>query len=256
MLPPLSPFQDGLAAALRPGGTGATPPWLAALVAQPGFAVYRNTVAQGCLDALRANYPTVRALLGGDCFDGAALAFLQHSPPTDGRLLLYGAGFSGHLARWEPTATLPYLPDVARLDRLWTESHAAADAPVAAPAMLADLSPEALGRLHLLPHPATRWLWCAQHPGYTLWQRHREALPIEAPLPWRGEGALLTRPGAAVRWHALDAAGCTLLDQCAHGLSLGEAAAATLHAHSTADLGALFAQLLRAGALAPDSTTT
>lgn len=248
----LTPFQDGLAAALRPGDNPATlPPWLAALAAQPGFAVYRNTVAQGCLDALRANYPTVRALLGGDCFDGAALAFVRRRPPPDGRLLLYGAGFAGHLAHWAPTAALPYVPEVARLDRLWTESHAAADAPVANAALLAGLPPEALGRLRLRPHPAARWLWCAEHPVYTLWQRHREALPLDAPLPWQGEGALLTRPGAAVGWCALDAAGCTLLDQCAHGLPLGEAAAATLHAHPTADLGALLALLLRAGALTP-----
>ncbi len=246
----LTAFQDGLAAALRTTDAP-RPPWLAA---QPGFAVYRNTVAQGCLDALRANYPTVRALVGGDCFDGAALAFVQRHPPTDARMLLYGADFAGHLARWEPTAALPYLPDVARLDRLWAESHAAADAPAATPALLAGLSPEALGRVHLRPHPAARWLWCAEHPAYTLWQRHREALPLGAALTWQGEGALLTRPGAAVGWCALDAAGCMLLDQCARSLPLGEAATAALSTHPAADLGALLAQLLRMGALAPDST--
>lgn len=255
MTPRLGSFQDGLAAALHPGGRpgapATQPPWLAALAAQPGFAVYRNTVAQGCLDALRANYPTVRTLVGGDCFDGAALAYVQRHPPTDGRMQFYGDGFAGHLAHWEPTATLPYLPGVARLDRLWAESHGAADAPVAHPAMLAGLPPQTLGSLCLRPHPAARWFWCAEHPVYTLWQRHREALPLDAPLPWHGEGALLTRPQAVVGWHALDAAGCALLEQCARGQPLGDAASATLHAHPTADLGALLALLLRAGALAP-----
>lgn len=255
MSPHLTAFQDGLAAALRPGGMPGTPvpppQWLAALAAQPGFAVYRNTVAQGCLDALRANYPTVRQLLGADCFDGAARAFVRHSPPTDGRLLLYGAGFAAHLAHWAPTAALHYLPGVARLDRLWTESHCAADAALATPALLAALPPEALGQQCLRPHPAARWLWCARHPVYTLWRRHREALPLDAPLPWQGEGALLTRPESAVCWCALDAAGCTLLEQCAHGLPLGEAATATLHTHPGAELGALLALLLRAGALTP-----
>lgn len=253
MHPCLNEFQDGLAAALRPGGgAGRQPAWLAALAAQPGFAVYRNTVAQGCLDALRANYPTVRQILGEACFDGAALAYARRHPPRDGRLLLYGRGFAAHLARWRPSAGLPYLPGVARLDRLWSESHCAADAPAADAAALAALAarePEALGRLRLRPHPAARWLWCAAHPIYTLWQRHREALPIAAPLDWRGEGALLTRPAAAVRWCALDAAGCTLLNQCARGLCLGEAAGATLVAHPGAALDALLAQLLRTGAL-------
>lgn len=249
----LTTFQDGIAAALR-DATAPRPPWLAALAAQPGFAVYRNTVTQGSLDALRANYPTVRQLLGGDCFDGSALAFMRRHPPSDGQLLLYGEGFASHLAHWAPTAALPYLPDVARLDRLWTESHSAADAPLPNAAHLVALPPEALGGLHLRPHPAARWLWCAEHPAYTLWQRHREALPLAAPLTWQGEGALLTRPGAAVGWCALPAAGCTLLDLCATGLPLGEAAAATLGQHPGADLGALLAQLLRAGALAHDFT--
>ncbi|RYF70615.1 MAG: hypothetical protein EOO29_31515, partial [Comamonadaceae bacterium] len=59
----LSDFQDGLVAALLPAPTphaaAPAPAWLAALVAQPGFAVYRNTVLSACIDTLQANYPTV-----------------------------------------------------------------------------------------------------------------------------------------------------------------------------------------------------
>ena len=72
----LSDFQDGLASALLPPpGAGAPPPaWLDALLAQPGFAVYRNTVAKGCIDALQANYPAVHALVGTDWLRAAAHA--------------------------------------------------------------------------------------------------------------------------------------------------------------------------------------
>ena len=34
------------------------------LAAQPAFAVYRNTVMKGCVDALEANFPTVARLVG------------------------------------------------------------------------------------------------------------------------------------------------------------------------------------------------
>ena len=46
----LSTFQDGFSAALR--GPAVDAPWLSALECQPGFAVYRNTVLKGCIDAL------------------------------------------------------------------------------------------------------------------------------------------------------------------------------------------------------------
>jgi hypothetical protein len=32
----------------------------------PALAVYRNTVAKGCIDALQANYPAVHTLVGSD----------------------------------------------------------------------------------------------------------------------------------------------------------------------------------------------
>ena len=54
-------FQEAMAEALltdEPDAAGV----LQALIAQPGFAIYRNTVAKGCCDALEANFPTVARL--------------------------------------------------------------------------------------------------------------------------------------------------------------------------------------------------
>ena len=85
----LSDFQDGLASALMPppGASAPPPAWLDALLAQPGFAVYRNTVAKGCIDALQANYPAVHALVGTDWLRATAHAFVHQHPPADGRLM-------------------------------------------------------------------------------------------------------------------------------------------------------------------------
>ena len=86
----LSDFQDGLASALLPPPGASVPPpaWLDALLAQPGFAVYRNTVAKGCIDALQANYPSVHALVGADWLRAAAHAFV-HQHFIDGDLKEY-----------------------------------------------------------------------------------------------------------------------------------------------------------------------
>ena len=247
----LSDFQDGLASALLPppGASTPSPAWLDALLAQPGFAVYRNTVARGCIDALQANYPAVHALVGTDWLRAAAHAFVHQHPPSDGRLMAYGAGFAGFLDHFAPAADLPYLGAVARLDRWWTESHLAANAPALSAAWLARQPPEALALLHLQPHPAARWQWCADHPAYTLWQRQREGLPWDAALPWHGVGALLTRPHDAVQWAPLPHAGCALLDACAAGASFEDAATQALQADPAADLSQLVALLLQSGAL-------
>jgi len=231
------------------GASTPPPAWLDALLAQPGFAVYRNTVAKGCIDALQANYPAVHALVGTDWLRAAAHAFVHQHPPSDGRLMDYGAGFAEFLEGFGPAASLPYLGAVARLDRCWTESHLAADAPALQAAWLAQQAPEALARLRLQPHPAARWQWCAEHPAYRLWQCQRDGLPWDAHLPWQGEGALLTRPHDAVQWAPLPHAGCALLDACAAGATFEDAAAQALQADPAADLPALVALLLRTGAL-------
>lgn len=244
----LSAFQDGMAAALMPQAAAPThaAPWLAALQAQPGFAVYRNTVLKACIDALQANYPTVCRMVGEDWFRAAAGLFVRARPPHDGRLMAYGEGFAAFLQAFEPAAGLPYLPAVARLDRCWTESHLAADAPVLDAAWLARQPPEAV---HLAPHPAARWIWSEEHPACTLWRRQREGAPMDADLPWEGDGALLTRLEGAVQWVPLSRAGIAFMDACAQTLPLELAATHAQQAKPDCDLGALMAQLLQAGAL-------
>ncbi len=247
----LTTFQDGFAAALLPppGAAPAHPAWLDALLAQPGFAVYRNTVLKGCIDALQASYPTVCALVGEEWFRAAAGVFAHAQPPHDGLLMAYGAGFAAFLDGFGPAASLPYLGAVARLDRCWTEAHLAAPAPPLDPAWLAQQTPEALAGLCLHPHPAARWAWCDAHPAYSLWQRQREGLSLDAPLPWQGEGGLLTRPGDAVQWAALPRAGVAFLEACAVGQPVEGAAACALNAEPGADLSALIALLLKTSAL-------
>lgn len=246
-------FQSDFAAALRaPVPAGAEAP---AWARQPGFAVYRNTVRKACTEALLANYPAVTRLVGEAWMHGAASLYLEAHPPADARLLYYGVDFPRFLAGFAPAADLPYLPAVARLDRCWTESHLAADAPVLPPGALAALSPEALGATPLVPHPAARWTWCADHPARTIWSRSRSQAQEDEELAWQGEGALLTRPAGAVAWQPLPRAGHAFLQACSQGLPLGTAAAQALEVQPDADLAALMAALLQAGAFTGTATT-
>ena len=243
----LGDFQDAFTAALRGAASDET---LAAIVAQPGFAVYRNTVMAGCLDALQANYPTVNRLVGEAWFRGAAHRFAHDHPPRRPSLAAYGAGFPDFLAHFGPAAEVPYLADVARLDWDWCEAHIAADGPPLSAAAVADLNTEQLARTVLLPHPAARWRWFPAAPIHSIWRANRDEAAPSPPLEldWHGEGALVVRPDDVVRSVALDAAGCAFLDACHADQPLAAAALAALNRDPRADLAALLAQLLRAGA--------
>lgn len=251
----LSDFQDAFAAALwqAPSPIEPTDVGISSVVHHPAFAVYRNTVTKGCIDALQANYPTVHALVGEDWFRAAAHLYAQAHPPQDARLTQYGDGFADFLEHFGPAAQLPYLPDVARLDRCWTESHLAADASALDASWLAAQDASSLATLVLVPHPAARWHRSPQHPAFALWRAHREGLTLPEDIDWHSDGGLLTRPQGAVQWTALPAAGVAFLNACTRGDRLESAALAALAADPDADLSALMALMLQAGALAAPS---
>lgn len=245
-MPGLRDFQAVFARDLWSRGDGSS---TSALADQPGFSVYRNTVMAGCLEALAANYPTVRQLIGSDCFNDAATAFVREFPPSSGVLAGYGRGFANFLSSVDAVAELEYLPGVAMLDRFWTEAHFAADATVLTATDLAGLTPEGLSRTCFVLHPAARWQTFETMPIYTLWQRHREGLPLDAELDWRGESALLTRPAGAVAWTAISQVAVAFLSSCASGKRFDEAMEDAF-ATGGADDGSWLPALIHTGAFA------
>ncbi len=247
--PALRAFQDGFVQALTASDAPAdVTPELAALIEQPGFAVYRNTVLKGCIDALQANYPAVDRLVGAQWLRGAAAIYARTQQPSHPTLLDYGADFADFLCTFAPAAELPYLVGVARLDRLWTEAHVAPDE---CPLPASRLAHRNLEHVVLRPHAAARWAWFDELPIFTIWQRNRDAAFDHDSAPeivWCSEGALITRPRTVVQSVALDAGACALLDACAAGRPLADAAEAALAADADVDLAQVMATLLNAGA--------
>ncbi|MBA2411710.1 MAG: putative DNA-binding domain-containing protein [Burkholderiaceae bacterium] len=255
----LREFQDGFAQALLAADPVAeVKPDIAALTAQPGFSVYRNTVMKGCVDALQANYPAVERLVGEQWLRAAASIYVRTELPAHPTLLDYGAGFAEFLHAFAPAAELPYLTGVAQLDRWWTEAHTARDESPVEPAAIAQRSLQELEWLVLRPHAAAHWKWFDGLPIFMIWQRNRDTTFDHDAAPeieWHGQGALITRPHAAVQAIEIDAAACAFLDACAAGETLAEAAAAALQTSAAVDLSSLMATLLNAGAFAADAMT-
>lgn len=244
MKPSLEQFQDAFIEALYDAESSE----MKSLTQQPGFAVYRNTVLKGATDALLANFPTIERLVGTDWLRSAATLHARMSPPTDARLLHYGAEFPRFLDGFEHAQEMPYLGDVALLDLLWTQVHCAEDEPVFEISTLARLSPTDLAKSRLTPRAACRWAWLPDSPAYTIWRVNREQLEMPDDLDWQGEGALLTRKAEKVHWQAASAADCAFLAACAAGLPLDQAADRAIAVEPAVDLENLIIRLVTAEA--------
>lgn len=236
----LAAWQDAFAAGLR----GAEHP----LAAHPAFAVYRNTVWKGWIDAVEANYPAVVSTTGSDWTRAAAASFAEVSAPTSPMMSLYGEGFADFLAEFPPAGSLPFLPDIARLDRSWTEAHLAVDAPALGLGALARLEAGAMERTRCRLHPSARFAWFEMTIP-TLWLANRTDFEGgELLLADRPEGLMLARPGESVEALILDAAAFAFLDASRNGASLLDGAIAALAVDSKAELGSLLGRLIGFGA--------
>jgi hypothetical protein len=242
----LGDFQDAFAAALAERAAAPIAAWLPEGEAEPaGMAVYRNTIAKGCVDALAANFPTVASLVGDEWFRAAAALFAAEHPPTSAALLAYGEVFPDWLATFPPAGDLPYLPAMAWMDWRWTVALFAPEAaPLAAEAFALD--PETLASARPRLHPSLTFAWFDTGlPG--LWLAAREPVPGEMELIEDPQGVLFVRPADAVISRRLDAAGFAFLAAAQSGSTLGEAIIAAAEADPSTDLPALFAALIADG---------
>jgi hypothetical protein len=224
----------------------ARPPGLDGVAARR-FAVHRNNTHRALGEALAAAYPCVRRLVGAAFFSATAREYFAHRPQRDASLVLCGAGFADFLAQFAPAASLPYLADVARLERAWLEACHAPDAAALDPADPGSRQ-HTLAQLRLAAHPAARLVPSA-HPIVSLWRHNRADAPA-APLTLqaRAEHALVTRPCHEVRVAPLTPAASAFAAALLRGDAAGAAYAAATELDSGFDVTGGFAQLIAAGA--------
>ncbi|CAN5217951.1 DNA-binding domain-containing protein [soil metagenome] len=242
----LAAFQDAFAAALTERSAAPIAAWLPLSETAPaGLAVYRNTIAKGCVDALAANFPTVASLVGDEWFRAAAALFAAEHPPASAALLAYGEAFPDWLAAFPPVADLPYLPAMAWMDWRWTIALFAPEAePLDADAFA--LEPHVLMNARPRLHPSLAFAgFDSGLPG--LWLAARELDPGEMELVEDPQAILILRPHDTVRCRRLDAASLAFLSHARDGATLGEAITAAAQVDPTADLAALFAALIADG---------
>jgi len=243
VLPELVTFEHFFATALR------DPDAEDGLAGRPEFAVYRNTVASGAIEALRSSFPTIALLIGGEAFGRLAFDYQHAEPPASPVLAFYGDTFPDFVAGQSWLEELPYLADVARIDRMRSEAHVAADADAFAFTDLDRISSYDWMTLRIRLHPACRYRWF-RTPATSIWLAHAEGEPDGMIEPeWQAEGALVTRPNGVVSTIRIGRAERRLLLGMWLGDTIGEAASAVATVYPEADISAAFALLISSGAL-------
>lgn len=211
------------------------------------YDVYRNNVTVSLIDALAAIYPAVQRITGTDFFRAMARFHVRSNPPTSPLLFEYGRDFPEFIARYEHAQAMPWLPDVARIERAWLDAYHAADASPLSPARLSAVRPDRLADLVFTPHPAAYCLR-SDYAAVTIFAANRDDAPvmrIDASTP---EHALITRPEFEVTVRRLPPGGAVFASSLISGRPLGEAAASALEASSQFDIAANIAGLIEAGA--------
>lgn len=212
------------------------------------FAVYRNNVSVALIDALEANFPAACRIVGEEFFGAMARAYALLEPPASPILLDYGAGFPGFIAGFAPADSLPYLADVARIERAWTEAYHAPEARPLDPAMLSNVPPDEAAALCFMLHPSVRVVR-SPFPALTIWRMNvADGVPAPVDLDSGSEDTLVIRPDAEVEVRSIPGGGAEFIAALAGGRNLVEAAKAGLRVSPAFDLAANLTALLGAGA--------
>jgi hypothetical protein len=210
------------------------------------YNVYRNNVTVSLIDALAAIFPATQRITGVEFFRAMARFHVRATPPTSPLLFEYGRDFPGFIERYEYAQSMPWLADVARLERAWLDAYHAVDRETLTSEALASIPSDRLAAAVFVPHPATR-IFRSDFAAVSIFVANRTEAPvgpIEASAP---EDALITRPGLDVVVRRLPEGGAIFLTHLLLGEMLGEAAAAAFEASALFDLSANIAGMVEAG---------
>ena len=201
------------------------------------FAVYRNNVHSSLINALATAYPVTAQLVGDKFFRAMAGLFVQTNPPGNPLISEYGSAFADFIQGFEPAASVPYLADVARLERLRVRAYHAADArPLDPPTVVHALqNQESLGQLCLQLHPSLATL-NSRYGVVAVWAAHQTEGAMAALNPWHAQGALVLRQGLGVKVFAIDSGSVAFIDSLKRGAALETAVTHALEASTEFDL--------------------
>jgi len=211
------------------------------------FAIYRNNVVVGLTEVLKASFPAVCRIVGEEFFRAMTRTYIVLEQPASPILLDYGVGFASFISGFEPIASLPYLTDVAQIERAWTEAYNAREMASLGPETLADIPNDQIADMRFAIHPSVR-IVRSRFPALTIWRMNvANGLPGPVDLDSGGEDALVLRPATDVEVRIMPPGGAKFLTTLASGKTLAEAASVAMKDSVLFDIVDNIAALIGAG---------
>lgn len=217
------------------------------------FNIYRNNVVVSLIEALAAVFPATQRITGPDFFRAMARFHIRETPPASPLLFEYGREFPDFIAQYEYARSMPWLADVARIERAWLDAYHAADEAVLAAEALTLPAPAGIGDLRFVAHPATRLLR-SQYPAFTIFSANKSDDPVGPITATEPEWTLITRPALDVEVRKLSRGAALMLARLIAGGTLAEAAGDAFAACPDFDLASAISGIIEVGAFSDVST--
>ncbi|MCO4876369.1 DNA-binding domain-containing protein [Paraburkholderia caribensis] len=211
------------------------------------YNVYRNNVTVSLIDVLAAVYPAVRRITGTEFFRAMARFHVRVTPPASPLLFEYGRDFPAFIESYEHAREMPWLADVARIERAWLDAYHAADGQAMSQEVFSAVAPDRIGSLCFTPHPSAR-VTRSNYPAVSIFAMNRRDEPVTPICSAESEDALVTRPDQDVLVSRLPPGGAVFLKALIDGASLGEAVSAAFEETSSFDLQGNLAGMIESGA--------
>ena len=248
-----------LGALFDAGAAGAALPLLqrsGGLSAARRLQIYRNNLFESLTQALAAVYPVVAQLVGEAYFRQVARRFIADHPLGAGNLHGFGLELPAVLAMLPSAVDLPYLADVAALERAWHEVYHEAGCVPLQPAQLGEVPAAQQMNLGLQLAPAAR-LVASPYPVLRIWQVHQRHDNAELDgdhfaisLDEGGVRLLVLRRALEIEFVLLGEGEDRWLRALAAGSTLAEATLAALAHEPAFDLAAMLGRHLSLGSFA------
>ncbi len=210
------------------------------------YGVYRNNVTVSLINALAAVFPATQRITGLDFFRMMARLHVRETPPTSPLLFEYGRDFPAFIERYEHAQSMPWLADVARIERAWLDAYHATDAEPLSVDVLAAIPVDQLADIMLIPHPAAR-IVRSRYSALTIFAANRIERPVTLIEAGEPEDALVTRPALEVFARRLPPGGAVFLTRLMVSEPLGAAAAAGSSDSPEFDLATNISGMIEAG---------